>query len=1232
MNLSLQLTEAQEQELLPLATQFNQELEKQAFPTAATLKNLKEKLSAVLEAQPGFADILQQAKTRAELLCLAHERTAIRNLPWQTATEESSLLAVAKSSKPDLPAHQPSVGYPLKVLIMVAAPEGVTRLAYEEEELQLLRAFSPLMSQGLVQVHFTDDGSLENLEMKLEENKYHILHYSGHGGYHKNEGTLALEDPITGRLKETNAVQFNAVLAKAATMGHRPDLVVLSACQTAQGIEASDLSGVADTLLTGGVPAVIAMSASILDNCATEFAAALYTKLSRELPLAFAFQEARKSVREYEISTFKLAERGFSPGQWLIPQLLLNEQVEVLIDKTSPKEVLDFKNDVKIIRGEQALVDLRVRPKNYVFIGRRKEKRVAFSQLKEGQSILLRGQGGVGKTALAEHLAIRLLAANQRIKVFTFSEKAPTAQSLLDQLKNYLSKDKKDFKIFSELPLITKQTDQFIHLLGRVVAYCDPIFLFDNIESFQVFDPEKGAWIWHAEKHLDVLQVIQILQEQTSFPMIITGRYPIAEFPELEICNMNTVPFSDFFRKCFQLGFSQMAEKLPAKPSTTKRAEEGEKPTFEQIARLLHTTFGGNYRALEFFDELYHQKGADIFQTLKKLSDFEARLNDQQIKEGVLSQISENLIFEELLTYLNDQEKDTLFVLAQYNIPVLPMAVGMQRKEENRLPDLGKLVNLTLVEKQTGIDERDRYYVIPMVKELLLQNKTIHQSFDEKVAGDYHKYVLDQDLEEDGLTELTEAFERYFLAKSVTDINDVGWRLCRFYYDIQQFQLSLSFGLRTEEIAGEKTPGYLWNTIGQIWHLFGHLELALQYLKKSLQYYIERGDRQGEGTTLNNISQIHKVRGDYDAALKFLQQSLKIRQEIGDRQGEGATLNNLATTAHAKGDYDNALHFLQQALKIQQEIGDRQGEGATLNNISQIYHAKGDYDAALKFLQQALKITQEIGDRQGEGPTLSNISQIYHAKGDYDNALHFLQQALKIQQEIGDRKGEGTTLNNIGQIYHAKGEYDNALKFLQQALKIQQEIGDRQGEGTTLNNISQIHKVRGEHDNALHFLQQALKIQQEIGDRQGEGTTLNNLGTTAHAKGEYDNALQFLQQALKIQQEIGDRKGESTTIGNIASIYKARGQFALALEYFQKDLGICQEIGDIPGMAIPLFNMGAMLFKQDKFEEAVPLLWQTYQIFDKIGSPIKKNVASYLNPIIEKIGEARFQEIIQQNP
>jgi len=448
--------------------------------------------------------------------------------------------------------------------------------------------------------------------------------------------------------------------------------------------------------------------------------------------------------------------------------------------------------------------------------------------------------------------------------------------------------------------------------------------------------------------------------------------------------------------------------------------------------------------------------------------------------------------------------------------------------------------------------------------------------------------------EEVSVDEVELAKDYFEMAESWAEFSEVSFRLQSHYQLIgfNQKAFEINEAVLAKNIDN-KTNAYAYNELGIILKLYGQVDQALEFFQQSLKISRKIGHRQSEGAILNNISQIYDAKGDYGTAMSYLEKSIVIQQQVGDRHGESATLNNISQIYAVKGEYDIALNYLEQSLVIQQQIDDRQGEGSTLNHISKIYSAKGNYDKALSYLERSLIIRQQIGDRQGEGATLNNLAKIADARGDYNTALDYLEQSIIICQQIGDRQGEGITLNNISQIYDIKGDYDSALLYLEQSLTIQQQIGDRKGEGATLNNISKIHKVRGNYDMALLFLEQSLVIRQQIGDRQGEGVTLNNLATLAHTRGDYDMALAYLEQSLAVQKQISDIAGSATTLSNIGVIY---------------------------------WN------QKHEVEGAIGAFMQSSQIFQQIGSPNAQVPASYLNAIIKRIGEARFQEIVAQLP
>ena len=132
-------------------------------------------------------------------------------------------------------------------------------------------------------------------------------------------------------------------------------------------------------------------------------------------------------------------------------------------------------------------------------------------------------------------------------------------------------------------------------------------------------------------------------------------------------------------------------------------------------------------------------------------------------------------------------------------------------------------------------------------------------------------------------------------------------------------------------------------------------------------------------------------------------------------------------------------------------------------------------------------------------------------------------------------------------------------------------------------------------------------------------------------QGDYETALRYLEQSLAIQQQIGDLQGEGVTFNNISQIHKVRGNYETALRYLEQSLVIMQQIGDILGMATTLNNIGVIYLNQkNDAESAIQFFIQSYQIFEKIGLPNGQSPLSYLNTIIEQIGEQKFQEILSK--
>ncbi len=1151
--LNLRLTKSQAKTLKAQNLKVLQHLEhlEQRLPLKmAVLKDLQDALSGVVEKNPDWQRVLKSIHDSGDHYCvhLLHPDNEILNLPWSMAVDPVSRqplgsirrLYLTKSipqyfnrEANDFPKAPP----PLKILIMVSSPEDPgnragqdrdKRLSYEEEEYEILKAFAPLMETGEVEIDFTEDGSLEALERKLSAQRFHILHFSGHAVFKEKDNTgsgyLQLENPVNLSPDLVDAYAFAETVNCNAE--YKVPMVVLSSCQTAKGSSEKGLTGVTNHLLRSGVPVVVSMGMSIIDYYAAQFSAHFYSQIARRQTILSAFNQAVEHIKEIEYNRM-LKDRDMPavPLQWIIPNLYLSRRVHRLVDPDQAREKLELSSNRYIFEKDLLLLK---HEREYLFIGRRKEKARILRPLFEKKPVLLKGQGGVGKTALAEHLVQRLIAANPKTIPFVFNEKIKSIKEILEILENFL-RQQGEIQVVSESSRQEKAMDRFIFLVFAIARTYDyqPVFVFDNMEAFQA-----GFGQEFAEEYSDIKAVIDYLCQGGKFHVILTCRYPVQGFKNLQSFDLDQVGINDFLKKCLYIDVGHIHTYL--REAAAGQGHQGvPRPavlTFMQIVKLLHQTFGGNYRALEFFNQLLRSNPEKIKNALESLEVF--REETREAVAEVKERMGQSLLFSRLMALLEPGQQRILDLLSHFRVPVQRMALDLQgcrQKQQEPIdlpPALEHLHRLTLIEISLNRElDAVYYYVTPIVKDLLADYRKQEQreGFSHEQAGIYY-YSVFHNMEK-SLTPLEEAFYHYDEAGNRDKVREIGAWLSGIYYGYSMFGSAYFYAGRVYELLGDGAGSRVLNLLGLIYKLYGEYDQALNLFQKARSCYQKAGDKAGEGTTLNNIGEIYRVRCDYETALKYLEQSLKISRKIGDKAGEGTTLNNIGEIYRVRVDYETALKYLEQNLKIRQEIGDKAGEGTTLNNISLVYSARGDYETALKYLEQSLKIMQEIGDKSGEGTTLNNISLIYHARGDYETALKYLEQSLKIRQEIGDKAGEDNAFNNIGQIYYAKGEYDTALKYFEQSLNIQREIGNKAGQGSTLNNISQVYDARGDYETALKYLEQSLKISQEIGDKIGQSYTLHNMAGIALQNNDMEKFMEYETTAYQLAMETKNAMG-----------------------------------------------------------------------------------------------------------
>jgi len=293
----------------------------------------------------------------------------------------------------------------------------------------------------------------------------------------------------------------------------------------------------------------------------------------------------------------------------------------------------------------------------------------------------------------------------------------------------------------------------------------------------------------------------------------------------------------------------------------------------------------------------------------------------------------------------------------------------------------------------------------------------------------------------------------------------------------------------------------------------GHLDAkdAFQRLK----------DDSNVAQALHMLGILAQQQGHTDEARNLYQQSLDIRKRLGYQQGIAQSLHNLAVLAQGQGHPDEARDLYQQSLDIKKRLGDHHGIAETLGQLGILAQAQGRTDEAVQLYQQSLDIAKRLGDQQGIARTLHQLGMLAYSQGRTDEAVQLYQQSLDIKKRLGDQRGIASTLTALGLSASGAGNPQEAARLLSEALQAFQRLDDQSSIAMVYHNLGNLAYSQGRTDEARDLYQQSLEIEKRLGDQQGIAGTLHNLGMLDEDAGRLHEAQQQFTEALAILERLG---------------------------------------------------------------------------------------------------------------
>jgi DNA-binding SARP family transcriptional activator len=317
---------------------------------------------------------------------------------------------------------------------------------------------------------------------------------------------------------------------------------------------------------------------------------------------------------------------------------------------------------------------------------------------------------------------------------------------------------------------------------------------------------------------------------------------------------------------------------------------------------------------------------------------------------------------------------------------------------------------------------------------------------------------------------------------------------------------------------------YCWrlaDTLAGFFQLHVHWDDWQQTHALALTGARQAGDSDAEGRILGSLGDLHDCRQHVEDAIDCLQQSLAAFREAGNRRGELDSLIALGRYDLRQGRFGEAAARFEQGLAGFRELDWRSREAFVLYNLGEMHCQQGRPGAAIACLEQSLTLMRTIGDRSWEAPILCWLGVAHGRQGRFEEAITCLEQSQVLVRATGDRHGEAYVLQKFGEVHHRQGRFPDAVGCLEQSLVLARATGDRAVEAYALDTLGDVRRQQGLLEDAVDRLEHSLALFRDLGYRPWEARSLNSLGVLLANRGDLAAACRAWRSALAIFRELG---------------------------------------------------------------------------------------------------------------
>ncbi|HEU5472906.1 MAG TPA: BTAD domain-containing putative transcriptional regulator [Actinophytocola sp.] len=236
------------------------------------------------------------------------------------------------------------------------------------------------------------------------------------------------------------------------------------------------------------------------------------------------------------------------------------------------------------------------------------------------------------------------------------------------------------------------------------------------------------------------------------------------------------------------------------------------------------------------------------------------------------------------------------------------------------------------------------------------------------------------------------------------------------------------------------------------------------------------GNKRGEAAVLCSLSSLYLFRRRPAEALAMLEPALRQFEELGDVLGLATVRRNMAVGYKLQGDIDSAATNYTAAFDGFGELGDTVGQAYVLSRLGQISSERGDYQRATDQFGEALAMCRDAGSRRVEAQVLFRLGDNLMRQRRFEEADLVLGTVLDLVRDLDDLMGEGMVLHTLGLVRVRLGRRAEARQLMLAAIGVRERIMDHVGAARVRLDLAPLLADQGDQAGAIELAEHAASL------------------------------------------------------------------------------------------------------------------------------------------------------------